>query len=198
MCFRQNHQKAKRIFLCHAWPWEPPPFYTYTYLCTKHTSSHSLSPSHTQTTGIPESLYLKWTPGMFFISKVKTFYQKWSMWRVGCRVTDIIREVDLNIGMTRYNYSTGWAMSQQLFYNKKMKAERENEGVIMKCLSQTQIDTNLPRLQNTTFQTCCHSKFSPIIPRLIFKASLFPSLLLPQIPELRVTEGETEEKKGSV
>lgn len=89
-------------------------------------------------------------------------------------------------------------MSQQLLYNKIMNAGKEHEGVNMKCLSQTQIDTNLPRLQNTTFQTCCHSKFSPIIPRLIFKASLFPSLFLPQIPELRVTEGETEEKKESV
>lgn len=35
------------------------------------------------------------------------------------------------------------------------------------------IVTNLLRLQNTTFQTCSFSKYSPIIPRLIFKASLF-------------------------
>lgn len=60
-------------------------------------------------------------------------------------------------------------------YNKIMNAysEKEHESVIMECLSQTQIVTNLPRLQNTTFQTCSRSKYSPIIPRLIFKASLF-------------------------
>lgn len=65
--------------------------------------------------------------------------------------------------------------------------------VITECLSQTQIVTNLLRLQNTTFQTCSCSKYSPIIPRLIFKASLFsPSLLPPQIPEPRAAQRESE------
>ena len=73
---------------------------------------------------------------------------------------------------------------------------KEHESVIMECLSQTQIVTNLPRLQNTTFQTCNRSKYSPIIPRLIFKVS-FPSLLPPQIPEPRATERETEEMRGA-
>lgn len=46
-------------------------------------------------------------------------------------------------------------------------------SVITEHLSQTQIVTNLLRLQNTTFQTHSHSKYSPVIPRLILKASLF-------------------------
>lgn len=54
-----------------------------------------------------------------------------------------------------------------------MNVLSENEPEITECLSQTQIVTNLLRLQNTTFQTCSRSKYSPIIPRLIFKASLF-------------------------
>lgn len=88
------------------------------------------------------------------------------------------------------------------FYNKIINAhsENEHESVMTECLSQTQIVTNLLRLQNTTFQTCSPSKYSPIIPRLIFKASLFsPSLLPPQIPEPRATqrERETEEMRGA-
>lgn len=55
----------------------------------------------------------------------------------------------------------------------KAHSAEEHESAIMKCLSQTRIVTNLLRLQNTTFQTCSFSKYSPIIPRLIFKASLF-------------------------
>lgn len=69
--------------------------------------------------------------------------------------------------------------------------------MITECLSQTQIVTNLLRLQNTTFQTCSRSKYSPIIPRLIFKASLFsPSLLPPQIPEPRAAQRERERDRG--
>ena len=68
--------------------------------------------------------------------------------------------------------------------------------MITECLSQTQIVTNLLRLQNTTFQTCSRSKYSPIIPRLIFKASLFsPSLLPPQIPEPRAAQRERERQR---
>lgn len=77
----------------------------------------------------------------------------------------------INIGMTKYNLSN----ESTAFYIKIMKAHspEEHESAIMKRLSQTRIVTNLLRLQNTTFQTCSFSKYSPIIPRLIFKASLF-------------------------
>lgn len=56
-------------------------------------------------------------------------------------------------------------MSQQL--------QKMSTSVVTECLSQTQIVTNLLRLQNTTFQSYSYSKYSPVIPRLIFKASLF-------------------------
>ncbi len=85
-----------------------------------------------------------------------------------------------------------------VFYKEIINAhsQNEHESVITECLSQTQRVTNLLRLQNTTFQTCSRSKYSPIIPRLIFKASLFsPSFLPPQIPEPRAAEWESERQR---
>lgn len=81
-----------------------------------------------------------------------------------------------------------------------MNVLSENEPEITECLSQTQIVTNLLRLQNTTFQTCSHSKYSPIIPRLIFKASLFslsPPTTNPRTSSNRERERETEEMRGA-
>lgn len=79
-------------------------------------------------------------------------------------------------------------------------SENEHESVITEFLSQTQIVTNLLRLQNTTFQTCSRSKYSPIIPRLIFKASLFslsPPTTNPRTSSNRERERETEEMRGA-
>lgn len=75
-------------------------------------------------------------------------------------------------------------------------SENEHDSVIMESLSQTQIVTNLLRLQNTTFQTCSLSKFSPIIPRLIFKASLF-SLSPPTTNPRTSSTREREEMRGA-
>lgn len=67
-------------------------------------------------------------------------------------------------------------------------------SVITEYLSQTQIGTNLLRLQNTTFQTCSRSKYSPIIPRLIFKASLFS--LSPPTTNPRTSSREKQRRWG--
>lgn len=68
------------------------------------------------------------------------------------------------------------------------------ESLITEHLSQTQIVTNLPRLQNTTFQTGSQSKYSPLIPRLIFKASLF-SLSLFLSPHTTNTRTSSNRKR---
>lgn len=104
----------------------------------------------------------------------------------------------INIGMTKYNLSN----ESTAFYIKIMKAHsaEEHESVIMKCLSQTRIVTNLLRLQNTTFQTCSFSKYSPIIPRLIFKASLFslsPPTTNPRTLSTRERGRERERNRGA-
>lgn len=68
------------------------------------------------------------------------------------------------------------------------------DSLITERLSQTQIVTNLPRLQNTTFQTGSQSKYSPLIPRLIFKASLF-SLSLFLSPHTTNTRTSSNRKR---
>lgn len=67
--------------------------------------------------------------------------------------------------------------------------------MITECLSQTQIVTNLLRLQNTTFQTCSRSKYSPIIPRLIFKATLFSLSLSPPTTNPRTSSNRERERE---
>ena len=63
--------RVKKMMCYHAWPHQPHT-HTQTHTHTQNTPSCSLSltDTHILTTGIPESLYLKFTLGMFFIFSI--------------------------------------------------------------------------------------------------------------------------------
>lgn len=89
-------------------------------------------------------------------------------------------------------------MSQQFVLGAlttNVHSENKQKCVITEILSWTQTVTNLLGLQNTTFQSCSLSKCSPIIPRLIFKASPFsvsPPTTSPRTSSNRVRERERQ------
>lgn len=176
---------------------------THTHTHWRHARTHApsccLSPSHTQTTGIPENLYLKQALGMFFLFSAFRHSIKSGQ----CRYSGVERE-RLSDDKHWYDKIQSQQWVNNFFFIKIMKAHsaEEHESAIMKCLSQTRIVTNLLRLQNTTFQTCSFSKYSPIIPRLIFKASLFslsPPTTNPRTSSTRERERERDRgDEGSI